>query len=81
MVRNPPAMQETWVYPWFGKILWRRSWQPTPLYSHRQRSLVDYGPWGHKKLDMTEQLSTAHTGRKQTRNSIPGNVVPVFSAR
>ena len=25
--------------------------------SHRQRSLVDYSPWGHKELDATEQLS------------------------
>ena len=24
------------------------------------RSLADYSPWGHKELDMTEQLST-HT--------------------
>ena len=27
---------------------------------HGQRSLVNYRPWGHKELDMTEQLST-HT--------------------
>ena len=25
---------------------------------HGQRSLVGYSPWGHKKLDMTERLST-----------------------
>ena len=25
---------------------------------HGQRSLVGYSPWGHKVLDMTEQLST-----------------------
>ena len=25
---------------------------------HGQRSLVGYSPWGHKELDMTEQLST-----------------------
>ena len=24
---------------------------------HRQRSLADYSPWGHKKLDTTEQLN------------------------
>ena len=23
---------------------------------HRQRSLVGYSPWGHKELDLTEQL-------------------------
>ena len=27
--------------------------------SHGQRSLAGYSPWGHKKSDMTEQLSTA----------------------
>ena len=26
MVKNPPAMQETWV----GKIPWRRAWQSKP---------------------------------------------------
>ena len=25
---------------------------------HGQRSLAGYSPWGHKELDMTEQLST-----------------------
>ena len=24
---------------------------------HGQRSLVDYSPWGHKELDMTERLT------------------------
>ncbi|CAI9174476.1 unnamed protein product [Rangifer tarandus platyrhynchus] len=29
---------------------------------HGQRSLVGYSPWGHKELDMTEQLNTpVHT--------------------
>ena len=27
--------------------------------SHGQRSLAGYSSWGHKKSDMTEQLSTA----------------------
>ena len=44
--------------PWVGKILWRRKWQPTPVFltekSHGQMSLVGYSPWGHKELDMTE---------------------------
>ena len=25
---------------------------------HGQRSLASYGPWSHKELDMTDQLST-----------------------
>ena len=28
LVKNPPAMRETWV----GKILWRREWLPTPVF-------------------------------------------------
>ena len=47
--------------PWVGKISWRRKWQPTPVFfpgkSHERKSLVGYSPWGHKKSDMTEQLS------------------------
>ena len=57
MVKNLPAMQETWVGPWVGKIPWRKQ-QPTPVLlpgkSHGQRSLVGYSSWGHKELDMTE---------------------------
>ena len=46
--------------PWVWKIRWRRKWPPTPVplpgKSHGWRSLVGYRPWGHKELDMTEQL-------------------------
>ena len=24
--KNPPAMRETWVQPWTGKIPWRMAW-------------------------------------------------------
>ena len=27
------------------------------VYPHGQKSLAGYSPWGHKELDMTEQLS------------------------
>ena len=44
--------------PWVGKTPWRRVWPPTPGFlpgeSHGQRSLVGYGPRGHRELDMTE---------------------------
>ena len=44
--------------PWVGMITWRNTWQPTPVFlpgeSHGQRSLVGYGPYGHKESDMTE---------------------------
>jgi len=27
-----PEMQETWFNPQVGKIPWKRSWQPTPVF-------------------------------------------------
>ena len=51
--------------PWFGKISWRRKWQPTLVFLpgkfHGQRSLAGYSLWNHKELDRTEQLSMART--------------------
>ena len=61
VVKNPPAnagdIREAGLIPWSGRspggghgthssiLAWR---------IHGQRSLVGYGPWGHKELDMTE---------------------------
>ena len=51
--------------PWIGKILWRREWQPTPIFlpgkSHGQRSLAGYSPWGCKESDTIGQLTHTHT--------------------
>ena len=45
-------------HAWVREIPWRRKWKPIAVFllgeSHRQRSLVGYSPWGHKKLDPTE---------------------------
>ena len=32
LVKNPPAMRETWVQSWVWKILWRRKRLPTPVF-------------------------------------------------
>ena len=44
--------------PWVRKILWRRKWQPAPVFlpgkSHGQRSLASYSTWGCKESDTTE---------------------------
>ena len=32
LVENPPAMQETWLNFWVGKIHWRRDRLPTPVF-------------------------------------------------
>ena len=50
IVKNLPAMQETWV----GKIPWRRERLPTPLFWPGEFHGL-YSPLGRK--DMTEQLS------------------------
>ena len=43
--------------PWVRKILWRRKWQPSPVFlpgkSHGQWSLLGCSPWSHKELAMT----------------------------
>ena len=58
MVKNLPAMQETWVQFLVGKIPWRKEWQPTPVFlpgdTHGQRSLVGYSPRSCKELTVTE---------------------------
>ena len=67
MVKNLPAVQETWgSIPGSGKIPWRREWQPTPVFlpeeSHGQRSLIGYSPWDCKESDTTDRLThTLHS--------------------
>jgi len=43
-----------WVRFWVGKILWRRKWQPTPVFlpgkSHGQRSLVGLQSMGSQRV-------------------------------
>ena len=37
MVKNLPAMQETWGFnPWVGTMPWRREWLPTPVFLSRE---------------------------------------------
>ena len=47
---------------WVRKILWRRKWQPTPVFllgeTHEHRSLAGYRPWGHKESDKIEHIHT-----------------------
>ena len=48
MVKNLPAMQETWVQSLGWEDPWRRAGKPTPVFLpgefHGQRSLAGYGP-------------------------------------
>ena len=49
LVKNLPAMWETWV----GKIPWRRERLSIPVFWPGEFHGL-YSPWGHKELDMTE---------------------------
>ena len=45
---------------WVGTSPWRRQWERTPVFllgkSHGQKYLAGCCPWGHKELEMAEQL-------------------------
>ena len=61
MVKNPPAIQETWVRSQgqedsLEKGMATHSTLFTPRESHGQRSLAGYSPEGCKDSDRTEQL-------------------------
>ena len=54
VVKNAPAnAQDRGLIPGLGDPL-EQVWQPTPVFvpgnSYGQRSLVDYSPWGHRKV-------------------------------
>ena len=61
LVKNLLQCRKPGFDPWVRKIPWRRKRQPNPVFlsgeACGQRSLVGYSPWGHKELDMTEQLT------------------------
>ena len=57
VVKNMPANAGDAGIPWVRNILWKRKWQPAPVFlpekSHGQR-LVGYSPWSLKESDVTE---------------------------
>ena len=60
MVKNLPAMQETWVlFLGWEDLLEKGMAMHSSILPCRipQRSLVGYSPWGHKESDTTEQLT------------------------
>ena len=63
-----PGKRKPRFDPLVRKLLWRRKWQPSPVFlpgeSQEQRSLVGYGSWGCKESDMTNQLSTHASTQK-----------------
>ena len=53
LVKNLPAMRETWVQSQVGMIPRGRERLPTPVFWPRE-FLGLHSPWGHKELDTTE---------------------------
>ena len=78
MVKNPHALQETWVQ----SLDWENSLEKgiTPIFlpgeSHGGRSLVGYSPWGRKESDMTEQGRKSKQGAERESLNSPFSVVP-----
>ena len=57
IVKNLPAMQETWVQSLGGDNPLEKEMATTPVFLpekfHGQRSLVGYSPWACKESNMT----------------------------
>ena len=56
LVKNPPAMWETWIRSLGWEDPWRRERLPTPVFWPGEFCGL-YSPWGHKEVDTTERLS------------------------
>ena len=91
MVKNPPAMRETWVQS-LGQGRSPGEGNGYPLQCSclenfmRQRSLAGHSPWGCKESDTTERLtlsllfkcSNAQTWSQTPRNSLPSMCVEIY---
>ena len=71
MVKNLPAMHETWIQSLGQEDPLQKETQPIPVFlpgnSHGQKSFVGYSPWGHKE---SEQLSDSHTHYGTARSRV-----------
>ena len=84
VVKDLPAMQETWVQFQGGEDPLEQSMQRTPAFlpgkSHEQRSLRGYGPGGHKESDTTKRLKQQWVlVGPAVRNTIIIKMLPVSS--
>ena len=61
MVKNLPATQETRIQSLGGDDPLEKEMATLSSFvawrNHGQRTLTGYNPWGHRKLDTTEQLT------------------------
>ena len=65
MVKNLPAMLETWVLSLGQEDPLEKAWLPALVFwsgeCHGQTSLAGYSSWGYKQSGTTEQLTHTHT--------------------
>ena len=67
-VKNPPGMQETWVWSLVEKIPWRREQLPIPVFWPGEfRGLCS--PWVCREWDTTERLSFSLGGTSRLQSS------------
>ena len=63
MVKNPSAMQETWVRSLGQEDPLKNKKVPTPVFFpgefHGQRSPEGYSPYSYKESDTTEELTVS----------------------
>ena len=67
MVKNPPAVWETWVPPQSWKITWRRAWQPTSVFSSGE------SPWTEKPGRLQSMRSQRVGQDSATKHSTDGS--------
>ena len=72
LVKNPPAMRETWVQSLDWEDPLEKERLATPVFCPGEFQGL-YSPWGHKELDMTEWLSL---GKQQQRRQ--GSLLPLL---
>ena len=56
LVKNPPAVQETWVRSLGWQILWRQERLSSPVSWPGEFHEL-YSPWGRKESDTAQRLS------------------------
>ena len=74
LVKNPPAIQETWVWSLGGEDpLGEEMATHSSILAWEipQRSLVGYSPWGHKESDTTELLNSSSSWPNASHTLLP----------
>ena len=69
VVKNPSAMQETWVPSLGQEDPLEKEMQPVLVFlpgkSHEQRSLTDHSPWGLKRVGQNLESKQQQCGLQQ----------------